>query len=80
MNKEVKNGFINVFVSFLWTVFVIFSIVGGVSVSRLLWNGPTTFLGWAGGLFGLLIYLAGCLIVWYFAFDSIATRYKWIKK
>ena len=76
MDKEIKNGLIDMAVSFLLTVMVIFLIVGGVSISRLLSCDTTTFLGWLVGLAGLIIYLAGFLIVWCFIFDSINGRIK----
>ena len=74
MNKEEKNGLIDVIVSFLWTVMVIFLIAGGVSMSRLIFYGPTTYLEWLVGGIGAIIYLVGCFIVWFFAFDSINRR------
>ena len=74
MDKERKNGLIDIFVSFLWTVLVIFLIISGFFLARSVYYDTTTFLEWVVGLFGLAIYVTGFLIIWYFIFDSINRR------
>jgi len=74
LSKQEKNGLIDVVVSFLWTVMVIFFILGGFSMSNLI-NNATTMLEWMVGFIGMIIYLGGCFIVWYFAFNSINERH-----
>ena len=80
MGKEKKNRVINVGVSYLWTTLIIFLVLGGFFMCHSAYDDPIFSLGGIVGLFGIIFYLAGCFIVWYFAFDSISMRYKWIKK
>jgi len=71
MDKERKNGLIDVVVSFLWTFLVIFLLVGGFLMAESVYYSTTTCIEWVVGLTGVLMYLVGFYIIWYFIFDSI---------